>query len=107
MQNFATMLNTQNTVSFDDFLNTNQNQNYDAKNIVEKGKEFFNVLNGGKNNASNIKNVDNTTTKKINNKTTNITQDNSKANQVFTTNQTTKNETILNSQKNSKIFSCY
>ena len=93
MQNFATMLNTQNTVSFDDFLNTNQNQNYDAKNIVEKGKEFFNVLNGGKNNISNTSNTENVTTKKTNNKNTNVAQDNTQASQIFTTNQTVKNKT--------------
>ncbi len=95
MQNFATMLNTQNTVSFDDFLNTNQNQiqNYDTKNIVEKGKEFFNVLNGGKNNISNTSNTENVTTKKTNNKNTNVAQDNTQASQIFTTNQTVKNKT--------------
>lgn len=43
MQNLATMLETQNTITLDDFMMSNQN--YDAKSISEKGKEFFNVLN--------------------------------------------------------------
>ena len=41
MQNLATLINnTQNTASIDDFLSTGQN--YDSKDLAQKGKDFFN-----------------------------------------------------------------
>ena len=52
MQNLATLINnTQNTASIDDFLSTGQN--YDSKDLAQKGKDFFDILNKKDNNLSN------------------------------------------------------
>ncbi len=74
MQNFAAMLNTQNTNSLDDYLNTNKN--YDTSNIVEKGKDFFSVLNN-KETATNkeIKQTNNKNTENRNEKSQNSQTD--------------------------------
>ena len=53
MQNLATMLETQSTITLDDFMMSNQN--YNVKSISEKGKEFFNVLN--KDSSTNTQNI--------------------------------------------------
>ena len=103
MQNFAAMLNTQNTVSLDDYLSTNKN--YDTSNIVEKGKDFFSVLNN-KETATNkeIKQTNNKNTENRNEKSQNsqtdktqndgvnsITKENKKTNRSEEKKQITEN----------------
>ena len=103
MQNFAAMLNTQNTNSLDDYLSTNKN--YDTSNIVEKGKDFFSVLNN-KETATNkeIKQTNNKNTENRNEKSQNsqtdktqndgvnsITKENKKTNRSEEKKQITEN----------------
>ena len=117
MQNFAAMLNTQNTNSLDDYLSTNKN--YDTSNIVEIGKDFFSVLNN-KETATNkeIKQTNNKNTENRNEKSQNsqtdktqndgvnsITKENKKTNRseekkqiTENTQQTTKNATDKSQQ---------
>ena len=89
MQNLATMLETQNTITLDDFMMSNQN--YDVKSISEKGKEFFNVLN-----KDSIANNQNTQNMQKNNKNY-INRNENK------TEKTQERDIINENKKNGKI----
>ncbi len=95
MQNFANMITTQNTVSMDDFISSSQ-QNYDTKNIAEKGKDFLSVLNRNESNANN-QNV------QKNNKNYNGTQRNSENKQNQETNNAVSDDKkVISEDKNNK-----
>ena len=116
MQNFAAMLNTQNTNSLDDYLSTNKN--YDTSNIVEKGKDFFSVLNN-KETATNkeIKQTNNKNTENRNEKSQNsqtdktqndgvnsITKENKKTNRSEEKKQITENTQQTTKEKTDKTL---
>ncbi len=102
MQNFATMLNTQNTVSMDDLIGTSQN--YDTKNITEKGKDFFNILNRNDNKIQNINDEKNVKNDKQNKKTqTNKIDDSNQSDKVNFDKEQGKNK--ANTQEKNEIQS--
>ncbi len=96
MQNLATLINTQNTISTDDFLMSGQN--YDSKNIAQKGKDFFNILNDKQNKVR-------YDTTQDNNKQTNKYDKNnekSKTTDTIENNNTNRINNDLNEDKNTK-----